>query len=124
MLSAQLRHTLFTCFRFSSHICWIREINWFYTKDKLVAGLKAPVKLYALNLMSELTLADYWFRFFISHGLYRKREKSMVYKQVLYVQFKKAFSELKDGVTQYFFAAGLSYGITLFFLYHQGYSLT
>lgn len=80
---------LFSCCRFSSHICWVRKNNWFYTKDKFVAGLKAPAKLYALNYMSKLLLADYWFRFFISHELYRKRVSRWFTKQVLFVQFKK-----------------------------------
>jgi hypothetical protein len=44
---------------------WMRENNWFYAKDKFVAGLKDHAKLHALNLMSKLMLADYLFRFFI-----------------------------------------------------------
>jgi hypothetical protein len=51
LLSVRLRSTHFSCFRFSSRICWIRENNWFYTKDKFVTGLKSPAKLCALNLM-------------------------------------------------------------------------
>ena len=111
----------FSCCRFPSHICWIRENNWFYTKDKFVAGLKAPAKLYALNLRSKLLLADYWFRFFISHRLYRKRVIRWFTKQVLYVQFKK-LSVISKMVQQNGFCACLSYGISLFFRYYQGYS--
>jgi len=53
LLSVQLGHIIFSCYRFSSRICCVRENNWFYTKDNFVAGLKAPAKLYTLNFLSK-----------------------------------------------------------------------